>query len=410
MVAFVSVVVVGSVGIGVMPGMASATAFTPKITAYSGPGIDNPWSLTTDPDGSVWFTNQDNNSIGSITATGVVTNYPAPGASIPWGIVPGPDNSLWFTNWGNTPGEVSPNYGSIGKINPLTGAVTIFDNVNVSMPFTLAVGPDGNLWFTNSMDSTIGRLTPSGQFTTFSDPSICAPAGIAAGPDGNMWFTNQCGNSIGRITMDGVISNFTGTGIDAPTNIVVGPNGNLWFTNTPNNTIGQITTSGVVSNFRLLTGMKWPNAIAVGPNGALWFTTEYGGPNDTGTIGTITTAGVVSDYTSTTIDSPYGMTLGSDGAMWFLNQDDNTIGRITTPVTPGITSISPVSGRVGTKVTITGVNLAGATSVKFDGTAATIASNSATKVVVHVPSGAANGPVTVTTPVGTASGPNFRVT
>jgi hypothetical protein len=78
---------------------------------------------------------------------------------------------------------------------------------------------------------------------------------------------------------------------------------------------------------------------------------------------------------------------------------------------PTITSFSPTAGPVGTTVTITGTNLTGATSVKFNGVSATITSNTATQIVTKVPTGATTGPITVTTDNGTAtSSTNFTVT
>ena len=70
-----------------------------------------------------------------------------------------------------------------------------------------------------------------------------------------------------------------------------------------------------------------PEGITIGPDGALWFTNA--GNNS---IGRITTSGSVSaffNYATTLISGPYGITTGSDGALWFTN-DDNSIGRITT--------------------------------------------------------------------------------
>jgi uncharacterized protein (TIGR03437 family) len=63
-------------------------------------------------------------------------------------------------------------------------------------------------------------------------------------------------------------------------------------------------------------------------------------------------------------------------------------------------------------VTITGANLTGATAVTFGGgVAATITGNTATQITTSVPSGAKNGPISVTTPGGTAtSSQSFRVT
>ena len=70
---------------------------------------------------------------------------------------------------------------------------------------------------------------------------------------------------------------------------------------------------------------------------------------------------------------------------------------------PTIGSFTPTSGALGAVVTITGTNLASATSVKFNGTAATITSDSATQIVTKAPAGTTTGPLTVTTAGGTAT-------
>lgn len=73
---------------------------------------------------------------------------------------------------------------------------------------------------------------------------------------------------------------------------------------------------------------------------------------------------------------------------------------------PAITSVSPAAGSTagGNSVTITGTNLAGATSVKFGSTAATITSAGPTQVTATAPPGSAGTvDVTVTTPRGTSA-------
>jgi hypothetical protein len=79
--------------------------------------------------------------------------------------------------------------------------------------------------------------------------------------------------------------------------------------------------------------------------------------------------------------------------------------------TPTITTFSPKSGPVGKVVTIKGANLSGAAKVTFNGKAATITSDTATKIKVKVPSGATTGKIQVTTPDGKVkSTTNFTVT
>ncbi|HEY6286015.1 MAG TPA: hypothetical protein VIX20_10165, partial [Ktedonobacteraceae bacterium] len=102
----------------------------------------------------------------------------------------------------------------------------------------ITAGPDGNLWFTESENSTgqsgsIGRITPTGTITEFpltnSGKFPNYPIGITVGHDGNLWFTES--SRIGRITSMSMITNFPlpGTGFIS-TSITKGPDGNLWFT------------------------------------------------------------------------------------------------------------------------------------------------------------------------------------
>jgi len=122
-----------------------------------------------------------------------------------------------------------------------------------------------------------------------------------------------------------------------------------------------------------------------------------------------TGTGKITIYSSSKIrlaNRPYtsdGITAGPDGALWFTNPDGNTIGRITTPVTPAICMKTPTSGAPGTRVTITGSNLSPATHVTFNGTTARIVSGTATHLVTVVPAGATTGPIAVTTPAGTTT-------
>lgn len=71
--------------------------------------------------------------------------------------------------------------------------------------------------------------------------------------------------------------------------------------------------------------------------------------------------------------------------------------------TPTISAFSPGSGASGTTVTITGTNFISPSAVRFNGTDASFTTNSTTEIVAIVPAGATTGPITVTTPQGTAT-------
>ena len=82
----------------------------------------------------------------------------------------------------------------------------------------------------------------------------------------------------------------------------------------------------------------------------MWFTN-----NGNNSIGRITTSGVISNYTAPSIDAPDGITAGPDGALWFTNLGNNSIGRITTgrPEKQAIISQNRVVATVGSGFTFT---------------------------------------------------------
>lgn len=56
---------------------------------------------------------------------------------------------------------------------------------SASGPLKIAIGTDGNLWFTESAANKIGRISPSGAIAEYSIPTTASfPVGIALGPDG----------------------------------------------------------------------------------------------------------------------------------------------------------------------------------------------------------------------------------
>src|SRR4051794_3144587 len=77
---------------------------------------------------------------------------------------------------------------------------------------------------------------------------------------------------------------------------------------------------------------------------------------------------------------------------------------------PTISGFTPTSGSIGSSVVISGSGFTNTTAVAFNGTnASTYSIDNDTQITATVPSGATTGPVTVTTPGGTASNGTFTV-
>ena len=80
---------------------------------------------------------------------------------------------------------------------------------------------------------------------------------------------------------------------------------------------------------------------------------------------------------------------------------------INQPLPPTISFFTPTNGPVGTPVVITGTNFTGATQVTFNGIVASpFTIDSDIQISTTVPTGAATGKISVTTPAGTAASTN----
>src|SRR6185369_2327826 len=66
----------------------------------------------------------------------------------------------------------------------------------------ITAGPDGNIYFTESIRDRIGRIDLTTFVITESSPmgGSADPRGITAGPDGALWFAEGTDDRIGRIT------------------------------------------------------------------------------------------------------------------------------------------------------------------------------------------------------------------
>jgi virginiamycin B lyase len=327
------------------------------------PRRGGPISITSGPDGDLWFAGS---CIGRMTTTGQVTNVYRTTHFVN-SITPGPDGALWFTTDPSySSGDVSTG-AAIGRITvpgaprpgthrPVPSSITIY-HLSTGSPGNITVGPDGALWFTMGLPPAIGRISTSGAITEYpvKNGLTPTPGTITAGPDGALWYTTiefptttgPAQASVSRMTTSGVVTATYTTSFPAGADdIVTGPDGALWFTSNTGYcpikvangcylvtypSIVRMTTGGSFTEYGvpepLGTGPTGPQDITTGPDGALWFTSY--GPQ--GAVGRITTSGVMTNCTSSALKTPAGITAGPDGAIWFTNYLAHTIGRVPDP-------------------------------------------------------------------------------
>jgi virginiamycin B lyase len=132
------------------------------------------------------------------------------------------------------------------------------------------------------------------------------------------------------------IDEFPVPGGGDPGGISAGPDGALWFIEEGSSEIGRITTAGAITHEFPISTTPDPvpadptlptrlDQITLGPDGALWFTE----PRDN-SIGRITTTGAVTEYPLPVPGgAPEGIDVGPDSNLWFTAPGLNQIGRIT---------------------------------------------------------------------------------
>jgi streptogramin lyase len=343
-------------------GTGQAQAVTIKEFSPAGT-TGKPLGITAGPDGNLWFTtvHVPSGSIFRMTPEGGLTEFVEHGEGVGGPITVGPDGNLWFTGTDGGGGT------SLGRVT-LEGAITpIISGLGHAGAPPITGGPDGNLWeavsgHLSNSEADIYRITTAGDATAFGVPTHQLGGtnltehllgGIALGPDGNLWFTEGNGyleeGVIGRITLEGAITQFPtgnsfleGGGLHG---ITAGPDGNLWFTDEVGE-IGRITAQGVVTEFSTgITPASRPYEIAAGPDGNLWFT-EPGSKR----IGRITPKGVVTEFSEGITGEPLGITAGPDDSLWF-TESPGQIGQVVLSAPTAVTN--PVSLVAQTAATLT---------------------------------------------------------
>jgi len=277
-------------------------------------------------------------------------------------------NFYGVTLYGGTIGwgavfELTP-AGKLTVLYSFCNAANCADGVQPSGMLTQAT--NGNFYGTTryggvNYGGTAFELTPTGKLTIlhrFCSQTNCKDgsnplAGLVEGTDGNFYGTTYAGG-----TAQSTLCSGCGTAFE------IAPGGKL------------STLYNFCSRTNCTDGALPTQALMQATNGTFYGLTDFGGAN----LGCING--------------------GSCGEVF----------SFSVGLGPFVET-NPTSGKVGRAVTILGNNLSGATSVSFNGTAATFTIVSGSEIKTTVPTGATTGSVEVTTPKKTLkSNAVFRVT
>ena len=371
--------------------------------------------------------------------------------------VQAPDGNLYgVTNNGTVP--------TAYRITP-SGVFTVIATLPSRTVAPLILGTDGNLYGTTQYGGTfnggtIFQLTTKGKLKivhSFDNNSYSPVGPVMQGADGKLYGTTaQGGTSYGVVyecATGGaykVLHNFAyADGTTSLAGLVQGSDSYLYGVSsaggTGYGTFFKVNTKGtvfsVLHNFDKTNGGDSPLSTPFLHTSGVIYGMNSNGTNGYGNFYSMdvglkpfaslfviwsgkvgTQVGILGQGFNTATGVKFGSGLGtfeviSDTYMLATAEPGATTGTVTvlepggnlvTPQTfkviPTISSVSPVSGPVGTSVTITGMSLSQATAVTFGGVkAASFTVNSDTQVTAAVPTGAKTGKIGVTTKGGHAT-------
>jgi uncharacterized repeat protein (TIGR03803 family) len=299
---------------------------------------------------------------------------------------------------------------------------------------------------------TIFKITPSGTLTTlynFCSQSGCTDgelpeAALVQASNGNLYGTTDAGGAstactdgcgtVFEITTTGTrttLHSFDNTdGANPTAGLIQATDGNFYGTTysggassnscSPSTgtcgTVFKITSAGTLTTLHRFDATDGANPIAgliQASDGSLYGTTR-GGP---GTIFKITLSGTLTtlfNFDGTDGDQPNALVQDTNGTFYGTTEsggNDNyhfcgggcgTVFSLSVGLGPFV-EVRSASGKEGTTVKILGTRFAGATSVSFNGTAASFNVISSSEITTTVPAGATTGEIKVVTPSGTLS-------
>ncbi|MCW5557840.1 MAG: SMP-30/gluconolactonase/LRE family protein, partial [Verrucomicrobiae bacterium] len=366
------------------------------------PRYADPTDVAFDADGRLFIADTRNECIRLRSPDGQVTVYagvirqpggedgPAAVARFrgPRGVAVGPDGSLWVAD---TENNAIRKIGSDGVTVTIAGLPIgsrdgLGSEARLNRPGGLAVGPDGDLWISDTWNRTVRRATPDGRVITvaglagvsgFADgpgaeARFVEPTGIAVSPDGLVYIADTWSHTLRRWTPDGVISTLAGTAwrsgaedglgtearFNAPRGLALDRDGSVLVADAGNHCIRKVTPAGEVTTVAGLAGVagsadgpSWearfqqPENLCVASDGSI-----YVSDSGNSTLRRIGTDGIVSTVAGVAgsrghadgpgatarFSYPHGLVLDSEGNLYAADNGNRCIrkiapdGRVTT--------------------------------------------------------------------------------
>lgn len=425
----------------------------------------NPTGVAVDSAGTIYVADGGDHTIRRVTAGGVVTTFAGTSGqagsndgtgtgarfTYPFALAVDATGNLYVTDVGDhtvrkvsAAGVVTTVAGSAGTTGSLdgTGTAARFNN-----PQGIAVDAAGNIYVSDTGNSTIRKISTGGVVTTFAGTATLTgtadgtgsvarfnfPAGLAVDAAGNVYVADHGSSTIRKINSGGVVTTFAGSGgvsgsvdgtlaaarFDHPTALSIDAAGDIYVIDTSNQTVRKISISGgVVSTLAGSAGLIgkvdgsggtarffYPFGIAVTASGTVYVA-------DTGnhSIRTVTAGGSVSTLAGAVGVSgvadgvggealfayPAGLAVDANGTVYVADHNNHTVRKIT-----AAGAVTTLAGSAGISGSADGQGSAarfnGLTGVAVDGSGNVYVADAGNSTIRKITAGG-----TVTTLAGTA--------
>ena len=231
-------------------------------------------------------------------------------------------------------------------------------------PASIAVDASGNLYFADSLNHRVRRITAAGRIDTVAgngtpgfsgdggpatSAQLNSPLGVAVDNSGNIYVADTDNNRIRKVSGNGVIATIAGNGnasffgdetsallasIHAPEGLVVAPDGTIYIADTLNQRVRRMTPDGVI------------HTLAGNGNAAF--------------------SGDGSDATQVSLNLPTGVALDGAGNAYIADRGNNRVRKVTPAGAISTIAGNGNTGGGGDGFAATGAPLAGPQNVAVD--------------------------------------------
>ena len=338
-----------------------------------------PVAVASGADGSIYIADLGNSRIrrvrqgsmetvaGNPGGVAAIDHIPASGARLngPTGVAVDKSGTVYFTEgsvgsgsgltvgdyrvWKVTPDGFLSTVAGNGN-NSYSGDAGIATRAQLNTPAGMALDSAGNLYFADSQNHRVRKISPAGILTTVAGnelpgfsgdggPAVLAelhnPTAVALDSEGNLFIADSENNRIRRVAADGTIGTYAGNGnaalfgdgtssvraaLHGPRGLAIDSSDNVYIADTLNNRIRRVDNGGMIDSLPVI--LNQPETVQVDAGGNL-FIADRGNQR----VRKVTSAGAVSTVAGTESSDPAGLAVDRSGNLYVSDAAGNRVRR-----------------------------------------------------------------------------------